>query len=151
MSISYVKTTNWKYMLASAYTFKCNMPLSLRPTKKVGLGSSSLQDVVTYDPETDCITIRARYAWDGPSGPTVDTPGAMRPSLLHDALYQLMRMGLLSEDAREWADKLYRDELRANGVPWWRYSLHYVGLRIGGASSAKKGTEKERVKVLTAP
>jgi hypothetical protein len=149
MSITYEDLTRWKYRLTTSYTFKCNMPLKLRPTKKVGLGSNSLQDVVTYDPETDCLTIRAGYAYDGPSGPTIDTPSAMRPALIHDALYQLMRMGLLTEDAREWSDQVYRNELRANGVPWWRHSLHYVGLRIGGSSSAKKGTEKQ--KVFTAP
>jgi len=32
------------------------------------------------------------YAWDGPSGSTVDTLNFMRGSLVHDALYQLIRM-----------------------------------------------------------
>lgn len=41
------------------------------------------------------LTIRAGYAWDGPSGPAIDTPSFMRASLVHDALYQLMRERLL--------------------------------------------------------
>ena len=31
------------------------------------------------------------YAWDGPSGPTIDTSNSMRASLVHDVLYQAMR------------------------------------------------------------
>lgn len=51
------------------------------------------------------ITIRAGYAWDGPSGPTFDTANFMRGSLEHDALYQLMGCGLLPIDFREAADR----------------------------------------------
>ena len=37
------------------------------------------------------LTIRHGYAWDGPSGPTIDTKTFMRGSLVHDALAGLMR------------------------------------------------------------
>ena len=33
------------------------------------------------------------YAWDGASGPTMDTKSIMRGALAHDGLYQLMREG----------------------------------------------------------
>jgi len=36
------------------------------------------------------LTIYAGYAWDGPSGPSIDTLTFMRASLVHDALYQLL-------------------------------------------------------------
>jgi|ETNmetMinimDraft_13_1059891.scaffolds.fasta_scaffold258069_1 hypothetical protein len=52
-----------------------------------------------------CLTIYRDYAWDGPSGPTVDTADVMTPSLAHDAFYQLIRMGLLDEKWREVADE----------------------------------------------
>lgn len=42
--------------------------------------------------------IKHGYAWDGPSGPTVDTPNFMRGSLVHDALAQLMRDGYIGTD-----------------------------------------------------
>jgi len=63
---------------------------------------------VNIFPELDIITefitlrttgkleIKSGYAWDGPSGPTIDTKNFMRGSLVHDALYQLMREGLLN-------------------------------------------------------
>lgn len=40
------------------------------------------------------------FAWDGASGPTWDDETNMRASLVHDALYALMRMGLL--DPKRW-------------------------------------------------
>jgi len=51
--------------------------------------------------------INKRYAWDGASG-IPDNKNVMRASLVHDALYQLMREGLLDREFREAAD----DELR---------------------------------------
>ena len=44
------------------------------------------------------------YAYDGPSGPTFDTPSVMEGALVHDALYQLMRLELLSQCWRKEAD-----------------------------------------------
>lgn len=82
------------------------------------------------------LTIRRNYAWDGPSGPTFDTGNFMRGSLIHDALYQLMREGCLPFDFRRAADdELYfaciedgMSKLRA----WWVYQ----GVRRFGAEHA---------------
>ena len=51
------------------------------------------------------LTIHSGYAWDGPSGPTIDTKNSMQGSLVHDALYQLIRMSLLSPHYRAPADR----------------------------------------------
>lgn len=51
------------------------------------------------------------YAWDGPSGPTIDRKSNMRGSLGHDVLYQLMRLGLLPQSYRRVADDLI--------YKWW--------------------------------
>jgi hypothetical protein len=48
------------------------------------------------------LTIKRGYAWDGPSGPTVDTRNFMRGSLAHDSLYQMMREGHLDEERTYW-------------------------------------------------
>ena len=50
------------------------------------------------------LTIKRGYCWDGASGPTFDTPSTMLASLVHDALYQLMRECLLPQDYRIRAD-----------------------------------------------
>ena len=64
------------------------------------------------------------YAWDGPSGPTIDTKNFMRGSLVHDALYQLMReAGLDKAKWREGADEELVRICREDGMTrlraWW--------------------------------
>ena len=86
------------------------------------------------------LIIKKGYAWDGPSGPTIDTKNFMRGSLVHDALYQLMRMGLLSSKLdRKAADNELRRLCREDGMSsiraWWVYrSVRRFG---GPAASAK--------------
>lgn len=53
--------------------------------------------ILTTDGELEIIV---GYAWDGPSGPTIDTDNSMTPSLGHDALAQLMRLELLDQKWR---------------------------------------------------
>ncbi len=72
------------------------------------------------------LTIRNGYAWDGPSGPSRDTPSFMRGSLVHDALYQLMRLEAI--DAKRWRDTADRElqrMCREDGMwrirAWWVY------------------------------
>jgi hypothetical protein len=93
--------------------------------------------------------IREGYAWDGPSGPTVDTANFMRGSLVHDALYQLMRENHLDHDLyREVADSTLRTLCLEDGMctarAWWVYQ----GVRWGGHPSADPRYQRP---VLTAP
>jgi hypothetical protein len=77
------------------------------------------------------------YAWDGPSGPTIDTPDFMRGSLVHDALYQLMRDGHLDEGAwRDKADRLLEQICLEDGMSHFRAEYVYQGVRLFGAPSA---------------
>ena len=83
------------------------------------------------------LTIKNGYAWDGPSGPTIDTQNFMRGSLVHDALYQLMREGFLDYKIyRKKADRLLQEHCRQDGMSsiraWWVYQ----GVRFGGGTSA---------------
>lgn len=82
------------------------------------------------------LIIKKGYAWDGPSGPTIDTKNFMRGSLVHDALYQLMRMGFLGETYRKAADKELRRLCLEDGMwsirAWWVY----VSVRWFGGSAA---------------
>ena len=52
------------------------------------------------------LIISPGFFWDGASGPTVDTQDSMRGSLVHDALYFLMRLGLIPIEAKQEADRL---------------------------------------------
>lgn len=81
---------------------------------------------------TGKLTIKYGYCWDGPSGPTVDTKTFMRGSLVHDALYQLIRQGYLADSYQVAADKLLQQMCQADGMnkfrAWWVYTaLHFFG------------------------
>lgn len=74
------------------------------------------------------LIIRHGYAWDGPSGPTIDTPCFMRGPLVHDAGYQLLREGLLPPEYRAHFDDhmlvvILEDILATYGAQpgdgWW--------------------------------
>jgi len=93
------------------------------------------------------LTVKNEYAWDGPSGPTIDTLTFMRGSLVHDALYQLMRLGLLDRDEhRKAADMELRRICIEDGM--WRFRAWYVywAVRMFGKGAATaKATRKHRI------
>jgi len=92
--------------------------------------------------------IKAGYAWDGPSGPTIDTKNFMRGSKEHDAFYQLMRLNLLSPKWRKAADKRLYNICRADGMSRFRawYVLYCVRKGAGYAADPKN-----RKKIIYAP
>jgi len=69
------------------------------------------------------LTIQRGYCWDGPSGPTFDTHNSLRASIIHDALYQLMRERLLSLGYRRPADRILRVVAIEDGMWGWRAKL----------------------------
>lgn len=92
--------------------------------------------------------IRQDYAWDGPSGPTVDSKDGMRASLVHDALYQLMRADLI--DREKWksvADMEFLRILLEDGMSSIRANLWYEAVANFGDDSTKP-RDKD---ILTAP
>ena len=115
----------YKYQLEQTYACR----IAIRPMVVIET------DWLKLD-ETGVLTIRKGYAWDGPSGPAFDTPSFMRASLVHDALYQLMRMGLLDVDMREPADEQMRVICIEDGMlrirAWWCHR----GVRLGAGPAA---------------
>lgn len=89
--------------------------------------------------KTGRLALKKGYSWDGPSGPTIDTPDFMRGALVHDALYQLMRERLLPSRLRRFADELLRDMCRADGMSKLRSEYVYSAVRAFGAKSARPG------------
>ncbi len=107
---------------------------------------------ITMTLETDAPTIRTPfvtlfrsghliihkgYAWDGPSGPAIDTENFMRGSLIHDVLYQLMREGYLDYSYRKYADQLLREICIADGMWPVRAAWVYMAVRVFGGKNAK--------------
>lgn len=86
-------------------------------------------DWLELDPD-GTLRVRAGYAWDGASGPTIDTKSSMRASLLHDACYQLIRKGLLDHSFRPVVDRMFRRICKEDGMWSVRAQLWYLGVRI---------------------
>jgi len=86
------------------------------------------------------LTVKSGYAWDGASGPTIDTVNAMRGPCAHDALYQLMRMKLIAGSLRYLADDFMYQCLIEDGMSQFRASLwrREVGKFAGFAADPKR-------------
>jgi len=127
--ITYKK--GYKYQLRKDYTVQ----IPVTPEKEIG------NEYIRLSPEGN-LFIKESYAWDGPSGPTIDTLNFMRGSLVHDGLYQFMREELLDRKIyRKAADKLIRQMCREDGMSAFRAWYVYWGLRIGGSSAADPRSE----------
>ena len=97
--------------------------------------------------ENGMIHIKKGYAWDGASGPAIDTKNFRIGSLIHDALYQLMDEKQLNPKIyKELADKelvrLTRNDKMSKFRCWWVFEAVDYG---GGRSGWTKNP------VLTAP
>jgi len=98
-----------------------------------------------FDIKTEFITLKdgkltlARgYAWDGPSGPTIDTATFMRGSAIHDALYQLIREGLIGGQFRYYADAELKRVCLMDGMCRLRAWYVFQCLRRFAAGSIKE-------------
>lgn len=105
----------YKYQLKERYTVE----IAIRPAQAIKTAFIRLDTAGK-------LTLENGYAWDGPSGPTIDTLTFMRGSLEHDALYQLMREKHLDHDThREAADRILREICLEDGMwrarAWWVY------------------------------
>lgn len=78
--------SGYKYSLWETYRVQTNL-----------LGYTVTHRLFALTPD-GMLTIFEDYPWDGPSGPTIDTADFMRGSLVHDALYEMMRLGLLPQE-----------------------------------------------------
>ena len=105
----------WKYRLERQY----DDVIPLRPPKDI-----KTDFVVLL--RNGYLAIRRGFAWDGPSGPAIDTKTFMRASLIHDALYSLMRSGHLPVTLKDQADVILRVTCIEDGMnpirAWWVYT-----------------------------
>lgn len=80
------------------------------------------------------------YAWDGASTGLPWTPKKwLRPSLVHDALYQLIREGKLPMERRADADMVFYQLLRENQVNVLLAFPAYLAVRLFGNYCLRKG------------
>jgi hypothetical protein len=129
---------NYKYQLAQSYT----VTISIRPDYDIG---STFVELT----REGGLTVFQHYAWDGPSGPTIDTRNFMRGSLVHDALYQLIREGWLGAQCRDQVDRELRRLCREDGMSAIRAWWVYMGVRFGGGPAADPANREKPA--LSAP
>ena len=131
--IKYKQRRNYKYNLHSELVYDTGLSV------KAPVANSFLEISASGR-----LVIKPGYAWDGPSSPAIDSKNFMQGSLIHDALYQLMREEVLPQSARQRADEILREVCLQDGMSSFRAWYVYQGVRIGGAKSAKPD-------LLTAP
>jgi hypothetical protein len=129
--IQYKNRRRYKYTLFDDYRHETGItPPHAITTRFIDLDMSGL------------LTVKKNYAWDGASGPVFDTKRIMRGSLVHDALYQLMREKHLPQKARENADWLLREICLEDGMPEFNADLVYLAVDLFGKPHTKPDLQR---------
>jgi hypothetical protein len=119
----YRKLTSYKYQVMEDYTIK----IDLKPIQAI---RRELTRFLSLFPN-GVLSIKKYYAWDGPSGPTIDTKDFIRGSLVHDALYQLMRESVLDYKVhRQRADEILRELCLEDGMCKFRAWYVYQAVHL---------------------
>jgi hypothetical protein len=132
---NYRSLRRYKYQLMAPFSSSIpELAEGTRPGKAV-MASVTSNDGWIRLQNFDLIIIKQGYCWDGPSGPTIDTKNFMRGSLVHDALYQLMREEKLARSYQKGADDALRRMCIEDGM--WRIRAWWVwkGVRDFGYKS----------------
>jgi hypothetical protein len=116
----------YKYELAEDFVIDTR----IKPVK------SATHDYVELE-RNGILKISKEYRWDGPSGLTLDTPNFMRASLIHDALYELMKYGYLELHHKSDVDRLFRETCINDGMSALRAWTHYTTVRMLGKGVLK--------------
>ena len=138
--IEYRKLRRYKYQLMENHA----TDIDIHPDNDIVVG-----DFIALS-TSGALEIKKYYAWDGPSGPSIDTKSFMRGSLVHDALYQLMRAGSLDQTHRKYADQLLRKMCVEDRMSRFRAWYVYHALRMFAGGAAKPSSKPEFV-LLRAP
>ena len=128
--------SGYKYQLEKDYDIKT----TFYPDNNISLDYISLS-------KDGNLVIKKGYAWDGPSGPTIDTKTFMRGSLVHDAIYQLFRLRKIEKDKfRDKADRLLKELCKEDGMSsiraWWVYNAVKLFAGSSASNSRKKSVTK---------
>ena len=122
--------SGYKYQLTETYTIA--IPIH---------GVSAQTDYITLTP-TGELTIKKGYSWDGASFIAIDTKSIMRGSLVHDCLYQAIRLGLIPRHLRASADQIMQNICLEDGMMRIRAFWIKKALSIGGRGATMPSSTK---------
>ena len=111
---------NYRFILTAPLTLDTNI-----------IGRTIKTDLVELKKDGTLI-IADGYAWDGASGIAINTKNSLRASCGHDALYQLIRLGLLPRTKRLQADSDLRKWLIEDGMLELRAGIWFLAVRLFG-------------------
>lgn len=118
--IQYESLAKYKYRLVANLVLQCSIKGVYCKTEYIELRDDGR------------LTLFKHYAWDGPSGPTIDTESSMRGSAGHDALYQLLSLKAIPMTLRVLADQDLRRWCVEDGMLPLRADYWYAGVREFG-------------------
>lgn len=125
----------YKYRLTRHYVYESEIAATINFAQKdIVKATGGYLNVVGTK-----LIIGEGYAWDGPSGPSIDTKDFMRGSLVHDALYQLLREGVIDHEReafRKWSDAELYNICVEDGMPRWRAWYVWLAVRLFGGPAA---------------
>lgn len=121
----------YKYQLVEPYTYQTEIYVF-----------DIASDWIRLEPNGK-LTAAQGYAWDGASGPTVDTKSSMRGSLVHDMLYQLMGEYPELLVYRPYADDLLYQICCEDGMSSFRA---YIWRKMVNWFGGKRAREADKIK-----
>ena len=132
-----MKYSKYKYKFKVEENFSIELPFKIPDFVH---SYASLKDGI--------LSVKRGYAWDGASGPIINTRDTLVASLVHDVLYQAMRLNLIksSKENRQIADKNFFEILKMNGVNSIRRKVWYFAVRLFGKKSTIKIQDNDKVK-----
>jgi hypothetical protein len=129
----------YKYQVTRDYHIK----LDIVPFSEDG---AFLPNEYAFLSPTGDLKVYAGYAWNGASGPTFDTLNSMIGSLIHDVIYQLIRLGLIDPKYKIYADGLLHALCVEDGMYSWRADYwRWAVLKFGAGSTKPSAEPKEEV------
>ena len=123
--MKYVKRKKYKYRLYNRFFYQVDI---------IGVKMSQSSFLTLTN---GCLDIRKGYTWDGATDPAIDTANFMKASLVHDALYQLIREGVIDRDERNKCDKILQTICIQEGMSKIRAWFVYQGVKRFGGKATK--------------
>lgn len=132
-----MKYSEYKYKFKVEENFSIELPIKIADFEQPYATSKN-----------GILEIKKGYAWDGASGPVINTQNTLIASLVHDVLYQAMRLNLIKPNKvnRKIADKNFFEILKMNGVNSIRRKVWYLAVRLFGKKSTVKIQDNDKIK-----
>lgn len=137
MKLKYTKSS--KYNVADKNEFYVNLLQYLAHDWRKKLKNIKFID---YDTATGFLIVSPGFDFD-PSGPTIDDETNIRASCIHDALYKMIRWGVLIPESRKFADVVFDRIAKKDGMWWWRRKYYLFFLRKGAGFAADPDNKKK--------